>query len=529
MTRWAITVDLERCVGCQTCTAACKHANATDPGVQWRKVLDFEVGAFPDVARAFVPVGCMHCDEPSCREVCPSTATGKRTDGIVTIDYDICIGCSYCAVACPYQARFRVNTRAPAYGAGRQMRHETVTADPARLGVAQKCTLCADRIDAGLARGLTPGVDEPATPACVASCISGALQMGDLDDPESNVSQLLASHAYSRMHEDLGNGPGIYYLHGRDKPGPIRAKPPARPDAVGMAAVAPKLQQVWDWRAAMNFILGGAGTGLFIANMAAGPASWGIALLALVMVGLGLAHVWAEIGRKWRFLNVFRNPATSWMSREALIALPFFALGGLAWLMGVAELGSARAFGLAALPFALGFVHAQGRILRAAKGIPAWRQPEVVALIVATGLTEGVGLLALLLFAMGSAQPWWVPIILAALLAARFVAWSRYRAALARAGAPTGALSALDASPALIAALQFVLVLLTIWGLPALGLPFGAAATALAGLGAVATGWVFKFTLITRAAFDQGYAINRMPARGAGPGRAGIQPGWTRA
>ncbi len=529
MTRWAITVDLERCVGCQTCTAACKHANATDPGVQWRKVLDFEVGEFPDVARAFVPVGCMHCDQPSCREVCPSTATGKRADGIVTIDYDICIGCSYCAVACPYQARYRVNSRAPVYGAGRQMRHEAITADPARLGVAQKCTLCADRIDAGLAQGLIPGVDEAATPACVASCISGALQMGDLDDPDSNVSQLLASHQYSRMHEDLGNGPGIYYLHGRDEPGPIRAEPPASPDAVGMAAVAPKLQQVWDWRAAMNFILGGAGTGLFIANMAAGPASWWIALLALVMVGLGLAHVWAEIGRKWRFMNVFRNPASSWMSREALIALPFFALGGLAWLMGMAEVGPARALGYAALPFALGFVYAQGRILRAAKGIPAWRQPEVVALIVATGLTEGAGLLAVLLVGAGAGRPWWLAPALGVLVAARCVLWGRYRAALGRRGAPTRALAALDAAPVFTFPVQVVLVLLAAWGLPEFGLPFSGIALGLAGLGAVVTGWVFKFRLITRAAFNQGYALNRVPARGSGSGRAGVQPGWRRA
>ena len=78
MTRWAMVADLRRCVGCQTCTAACKHANATPPGVQWRRVLDMEFGEFPDVQRAFVPVGCQHCEDPPCMEVCPSTATKKR-------------------------------------------------------------------------------------------------------------------------------------------------------------------------------------------------------------------------------------------------------------------------------------------------------------------------------------------------------------------------------------------------------------------------------------------------------------------
>ena len=109
MTRWAMVADLRRCVGCQTCTAACKVTNGTPAGVQWRRVLDLEMGEYPEVKRAFVPVGCMQCDDPPCMEVCPSTATRKRADGIVTIDPDLCIGCSYCAVACPYDARYKVN------------------------------------------------------------------------------------------------------------------------------------------------------------------------------------------------------------------------------------------------------------------------------------------------------------------------------------------------------------------------------------------------------------------------------------
>ena len=109
MTRWAMIADLRRCVGCQTCTAACKQANGTPPGVQWRRVLDLEVGEYPEVKRAFVPVGCMHCDDPPCMHVCPSTATRKRSDGIVTIDPELCIGCAYCAVACPYEARYKVD------------------------------------------------------------------------------------------------------------------------------------------------------------------------------------------------------------------------------------------------------------------------------------------------------------------------------------------------------------------------------------------------------------------------------------
>jgi len=213
MTRWAMVIDLRRCVGCQTCTAACRHANATPPGVQWRRVLDMEVGEYPNVKRAFVPVGCMHCDDPPCMEVCPSTATKKRADGIVTVDYDLCIGCAYCALACPYQARYRTDRAQFAYGEATPP--EEMRLDPARLGVATKCTFCVERIDAGTAAGKTPGVDPDATPACVNSCISQALQFGDIDDPESNVSRLLASHQHFRMHEELGTGPGVFYLWDR--------------------------------------------------------------------------------------------------------------------------------------------------------------------------------------------------------------------------------------------------------------------------------------------------------------------------
>ncbi len=214
MTRYVMVADLRRCVGCQTCTAACRIANGTPPGVQWRRVLDMETGTYPDVRRTFVPVGCMHCEDPPCMQVCPSTATQKRDDGIVTIDYDLCIGCAYCAVACPYQARYKVERESYAYGA-EPMASEVEKRDPDRIGVSTKCTFCVDRIDDGIAEGLTPGEDPDATPVCVNSCIADALHFGDVEDPDSNVSKLLAENHFFRMHEELGTGPSIYYLWDR--------------------------------------------------------------------------------------------------------------------------------------------------------------------------------------------------------------------------------------------------------------------------------------------------------------------------
>lgn len=211
MTRYAMVADLRRCVGCQTCTAACKLANATPPGVQWRRVIDIEVGRYPDVQRVFLPVGCQHCSDPPCVAACPSTASRQREDGIVTIDYDICIGCMYCALACPYEARAKID--APVYAYGREpTAEEAERFDPRTLGVAQKCTFCVDVIDRGVAAGLTPGKDPEATPACVNSCIAHALSFGDIEDPDSEVSRLLRENKSFRMHEDAGTNPGFYYL-----------------------------------------------------------------------------------------------------------------------------------------------------------------------------------------------------------------------------------------------------------------------------------------------------------------------------
>jgi phenylacetyl-CoA:acceptor oxidoreductase subunit 1 len=214
MTRYVMVADLRRCVGCQTCTAACKEANATPPGVQWRRVLDIEVGEYPNVKRVFVPTGCQHCADPPCMQVCPTTATGQRADGIVTIDYDLCIGCAYCAVACPYEARFKVDKPKFAFGEEASI-SEQLRYDEKKIGVATKCTFCADRIDAGVAAGLVPGRDPEATPVCVNSCISGALVFGDIEDPNSEVARLLAENNSFRMQEKAGTSPGFYYLWDR--------------------------------------------------------------------------------------------------------------------------------------------------------------------------------------------------------------------------------------------------------------------------------------------------------------------------
>lgn len=211
MTRYVMVADLRRCVGCQTCTAACKLANGTPPGVQWRRVLDMEVGEYPNVQRVFLPTGCQHCANPPCLDVCPSGATQQRSDGIINIDYDVCIGCASCAVACPYGARYIVDEQQYAYGDS-PTDDEVVNFNPDYVGVASKCNFCVDVIDEGIANGLTPGEDPEATPRCVNSCISGAMTFGDIEDPESTVSKLLSETKHYRLKTNEGTCPGFYYI-----------------------------------------------------------------------------------------------------------------------------------------------------------------------------------------------------------------------------------------------------------------------------------------------------------------------------
>jgi phenylacetyl-CoA:acceptor oxidoreductase subunit 1 len=524
MTRWVMLADLERCVGCQTCTAACRHANATSPAVQWRKVLDIESGSYPDVRRSFVPVGCQHCEEPPCMEVCPSTATRQRPDGIVTIDYELCIGCAYCAVACPYQARFKVDAPRFAYGAT-TMRSELAREDPRRLGVAQKCTFCVDRVDYGIGLGITPGVDPRATPACVNACIADALHFGDLDDPHSNVSTLLREHRHFRMHEGLGTGPGFYYLHGKANGAAVlpQAAPIGASGTTRTKGVEPWLQSHWDWRAAANFMCGGAGAGLFVLAVLAGLASASpvsLALVALALVAAGLFCVWLEIGRPWRFINVLLHPQQSWMTRESIVALAFFALGLAALWSG------SRGMLAAAALAALGFLYCQARVLAAAKGIPAWRAPRIVPLIIVTGLCEGAGLFLAASALLAPLAPMRMAAAagLAVLAAMRAVVWRAYLDSL-DGGAPSRTLEVLRAFD-----LWFLLsgVLAPLVLIAAAFMAPGAEAPlfVLAGASAFAAGWALKYILITRAAYNQGFALAHVPVRGSGAAGPPVQPGW---
>jgi len=268
----------------------------------------------------------------------------------------------------------------------------------------------------------------------------------------------------------------------------------------------PWQQLHWDARAAVNFMTGGAGSGLIVFSALAGGPLWAW-LIGAALIAAGLLSVAMEIGRPLRSLNVYINPRTSWMSREAIAALVLFAGVAGVWF------GVPMAPALAALA-ALVFVYCQGQMLRRAKGIQAWREPRIVPLVIATGLAEGGGLW---LVTAGGDANWLVWALLGALLLARWALWRAWRARLAK--APRRALEQIDRAGSRFIAgtlLALAAVLLALVApATALGGVLLPLAAWLAGLFALAGGWWFKFTLITRAAFNQGFAIPHLPVRGA--------------
>jgi Fe-S-cluster-containing dehydrogenase component len=205
-----MVIDQSKCVGCDLCLRACAAVNDTPPDIAWSRVERLGPGA--DGEPMFRPSPCMHCQDAPCAEICPVGATYVRADGIVMMDYDRCIGCRYCQLACPYGARSfnwdaftGENPAVPAHG------HPEVPRRP--RGVVEKCSFCYQRIDRGLATGLMPGVDPAATPACVVACTYGARIFGDLNDPDSPVSVALRGRADAyRLREELGTEPRVYYL-----------------------------------------------------------------------------------------------------------------------------------------------------------------------------------------------------------------------------------------------------------------------------------------------------------------------------
>lgn len=194
--KYAMVIDLQRCVGCQTCTVVCKAEHISPPDILRCYVMKKEIGEYPNTRRINLPMLCMQCENPPCEKVCPTGATERLPNGIVVVHQDECIGCHACATACPYGSRsFRKDSQG--YFPGNDLTPlEKIGYESHPVGISEKCDFCIGRLNQGL------------EPACVVSCITKARIFGTLDELQTLINQ---RNGFQLLPE-YGTNPSVYYL-----------------------------------------------------------------------------------------------------------------------------------------------------------------------------------------------------------------------------------------------------------------------------------------------------------------------------
>jgi menaquinone reductase, iron-sulfur cluster-binding subunit len=223
MARWGMVIDLDKCTACQACVVACKLENnvpsprqedaSKSRTISWLKVIPTRGEGSGQEKTTFVPLPCMHCDHPPCIKVCPVDATNISNEGIVRQIYARCIGCRYCTNACPYTVRHFNWSRPEWPEQAQEYLNPDVSVRP--VGVVEKCTFCHHRLQRAKEKARTQERElrqDDYVPACVEICPADAMRFGDLDDPQSEVSQLTRNPRAFRLLEELGTEPKVIYL-----------------------------------------------------------------------------------------------------------------------------------------------------------------------------------------------------------------------------------------------------------------------------------------------------------------------------
>lgn len=222
---FAMTIDLQKCVGCAACSISCKNENNTPDGINWSYHTTETKGIFPNVNYEYVPTLCNHCEDAPCVKACPTQAMYKDENGLTLHDADKCIGCKSCMLACPYgvisanyeephkywrdqhvlieggtstgqQVADATEEILPYYNPDRAFTYEGLR----YKGIVEKCTLCDHRLKVG------------EQPYCVTSCPADARLVGDLNDPDDKINQLLAKHSSRTLLPDKGTKPKVFYI-----------------------------------------------------------------------------------------------------------------------------------------------------------------------------------------------------------------------------------------------------------------------------------------------------------------------------
>ena len=384
MAHYGFAIDLRKCIGCHACTIACKSEHDIPVGSNRCWVKTVERGSFPQTQRLFLPVLCNQCEDAPCMEICPTSALFRRRDGIVDLAGDSCIGCRACMAACPYDQLFiDPNTR-----------------------TAEKCNFCANRVENKL------------EPACVSVCPTECRIFGDLDDPTSEVSQIVQREAFMVRKPEKGTGPKVFYLGADEvtmrpeiaarpfmfKEGQVHLRPlgakdpdPERPGDARVDYDVPH-RQAWGFDLVLYLLFKGISTGsMFLSALlwlmgdrstlvgVAGPI---VSVVFAIATSIVLV---IDLERPERFYYILTRPNwSSWLARGAFLLMGHSTIAGL-WVLiywlgwtGVlpwlAPFAMAAAFGATIYT---GFLFAQGL----ARDL--WQGPHNTIDLIAQAVAEG--------------------------------------------------------------------------------------------------------------------------------------------
>lgn len=411
--KWGKVIDHRKCIGCHACTTACKMEHSVPLGVNRTYVKQVDVGVYPNVRRHFQVTRCNQCEHAPCVEICPVTAMYQRPDGIVDFNRDVCIGCKACMAACPYDA---------------------IYIDP-ESNSAEKCNFCAHRIDQSL------------EPACVIVCPERAIIVGDLNDPLSEVSQLMSrekaevrkpekntypkvayveasqytlvpgmaamptGHLWSQQKEryPVGQEPNLIMQllaeSGMASSG-MKGKMPGGSAAAAIVAYDVPHAPPWDWRVSGYTWTKSVSAGAYLLQAVLALTGAGISagmalaanLTALLFLGLTGILLIADLKHPLRFINLFLRPQwKSWLARGAWIITGYggvLAFDVLARLTGMEALTGYLA--IAGIPLAIFTAIYTAFLFAQAKGRDLWQNPTLPLHLFSQAVLAGAGALMLL-------------------------------------------------------------------------------------------------------------------------------------
>jgi Fe-S-cluster-containing dehydrogenase component len=374
---YGFVIDQTRCIGCHACTVACKSENDVPVGDFRTWVKYTEIGTFPTVRRHFSVLRCNHCTNAPCVTICPVNALDKRSDGIVDLDRDVCIGCKACMQACPYDAIY--------------LNEET--------GGAEKCHYCAHRVDQGL------------EPACVVVCPEEAIISGDFSDPESKIAKLRSRPDAVVRRPEQGTDPNVHYI-GADpvslNPGTALEPdsyiwserrfeapdyPPVMPDGVDLYPDAITVLDVnhkvhWGWKVSAYLVTKGIGAGAILLAPLVGAAAAGTnagdyapEIVGIFFLAVTLLLLVVDLKRPLQFLSILLRPnVKSWLVKGSWVLTAFggAALGALvARAMGNDQLADILRY--AGMPLAIGAACYTALLFAQCEGRDLWQNTRWLA------------------------------------------------------------------------------------------------------------------------------------------------------